>query len=92
MKNAYLFLLLTFLYILVASCQTATIKEVVSTTPSVNTYENLTTLFQKWRTFETPPLLEGAPDYTKATFEKRWPAFKQIPSRLAYSLGRNEWV
>ncbi len=82
MKNAYLFLLLTFLYILVASCQTATIKEVVSTTPSVNTYENLTTLFQKWRTFETPPLLEGAPDYTKATFEKRWPAFKQIQKKL----------
>lgn len=47
-----------------------------------NTYEDLVTLFKDWRTFEVPPRLEGAPDYTKATFEKRWPEFKLLQNKL----------
>ena len=80
MKNIYLFLLATFVYTLVASCQTAT-KVISSPIPS-NKYENLTILFQEWRSFETPPLLEGAPDYTAASFQKRWPTFQQLQQNL----------
>ncbi len=49
---------------------------------TANSYEELTKLFKEWRTFEKPPLLNGAPDYTSATFEKRHPQFKALQSRL----------
>ncbi|SDB25493.1 hypothetical protein SAMN03097699_0328 [Flavobacteriaceae bacterium MAR_2010_188] len=41
-----------------------------------SSYENLIALFKEWRAFEKPPLLNGAPDYTKVTFEKRCLEFK----------------
>lgn len=47
-----------------------------------NDYQGLVQLFKAWRTFENPPKLDGAPDYTKATFEKRWPKFKELQSHL----------
>jgi len=50
--------------------------------PSTRNYEDLVNLFKEWRTFETPPTLNGAPDYTATTFEKRWPEFKQLQARL----------
>lgn len=34
-------------------------------------YQDLITLFSDWRAFEVPPMREGAPDYTAATFAKR---------------------
>ncbi len=36
----------------------------VTAQASTNTYEDLLVLFEDWREFESPPLLEGAPDYT----------------------------
>ena len=45
-------------------------------------YEDLASLFKEWRAFESPPMLEGAPDYTAKTFEKRYAAFKTYPQRL----------
>jgi hypothetical protein len=45
-------------------------------------YSDLVTLFKEWRTFENPPLLEGAPDYRKATFEKSLPEFKRLQAQL----------
>jgi len=45
-------------------------------------YPELVSLFKEWRTFETPPLLDGAPDYTKASFEKRWPEFQNLQQQL----------
>ena len=45
-------------------------------------YETLVSLFKEWRAFEKPPLREGAPDYTQATFEKRWPDFKNLQKKL----------
>jgi len=36
-----------------------------------DTYRDLVSLFAEWRTFEVPPMREGAPDYTAATFAKR---------------------
>lgn len=45
-------------------------------------YDSLVTLYRQWRAFETPPLREGAPDYTAATFARRLPAFKKLQARL----------
>jgi hypothetical protein len=45
-------------------------------------YEQLLALFAEWRAFETPPLLDGAPDYTAARFEQRYPEFQALRARL----------
>jgi hypothetical protein len=47
-----------------------------------NKYTDLVALFKEWRTFENPPLREGAPDYTQETFKKRLPDFKKLEARL----------
>ncbi len=47
-----------------------------------NDYTALVSLFKEWRSFEKPPLLKGAPDYTNVSFNKRWSAFKILQSRL----------
>jgi hypothetical protein len=47
-----------------------------------NDYDDLVALFKTWRTFEDPPKLNGAPDYTKQTFDKRWPEFKALQDEL----------
>ena len=57
---------------------------------SYHDYEDLVSLFKEWRTFEQPPLLNGAPDYTKASFEKRWPDFKELQSKLQ-SIDTSGW-
>ncbi|MCJ7558080.1 MAG: hypothetical protein MUP90_14345 [Gammaproteobacteria bacterium] len=45
-------------------------------------YEDLLVLFAEWRGFESPPLLDGAPDYTKEQFAARQPAFLALRERL----------
>lgn len=45
-------------------------------------YSDLVDLFKDWRSFEKPPLLNGAPDYRKETFEKRMPSFKRLHAQL----------
>lgn len=47
-----------------------------------NTYPGLVTFFKEWRAFEKPPLRDGAPDYTKETFETRWNTFKLLQQKL----------
>lgn len=47
-----------------------------------NKYENLEQLFKDWRTFEKPPLRDGAPDYTATTFEKRQSEFLNLQQAL----------
>ncbi|MGI9531631.1 hypothetical protein [Lutimonas sp.] len=49
---------------------------------SSDDYSDLVELFHDWRTFENPPLLEGAPDYRAETFKKREPRFKELQSSL----------
>jgi len=44
-------------------------------------YEDLLTLFSDWRAFEHPPLLDGAPDYTAAGFDR--PATPQQDALLS---------
>src|SRR5690349_24880423 len=48
-----------------------------------SSYEELTSLFADWRAFERPPLREGVPDYTAATFERRHAEFPKWQARLA---------
>lgn len=52
-----------------------------SETFTSNDYSDLVTLFKDWRSFETPPKLDGAPDYRKVTFDERMATFKQLRTR-----------
>ncbi|MDH3246676.1 MAG: hypothetical protein OEM26_18795, partial [Saprospiraceae bacterium] len=45
-------------------------------------YSDLVALFHEWRQFEKPPMRDGAPDYRKESFEKRWPEFKRLQKKL----------
>ncbi|MEM6633591.1 MAG: hypothetical protein AAF694_28215 [Bacteroidota bacterium] len=53
-------------------------------------YQDLVALFHEWRTFETPPQREGAPDYTAQSFEKRQPTFKALQKKLT-SIDTTGW-
>ncbi|MEE8370635.1 MAG: hypothetical protein V3R73_00710 [Sphingomonadales bacterium] len=46
------------------------------------TNADLVKLFEDWRTFEKPPSLDGAPDYTAAQFAKRHGELKAYRARL----------
>lgn len=90
---------LSLLVIFLLSCQTETKEKSVETTKETvttikdftsNDYSSLVTLFKEWRTFESPPLLDGAPDYTAETFEKRIPKFKELQSGLQ-SIDTTNW-
>ena len=81
MKTHHLLPLLVFVCLL--SCQNKkdepSPEEILYTSTK---YEDLVSLFKDWRTFETPPLLNGAPDYTAGTFEERWPRFLELQKNL----------
>ena len=53
-----------------------------SNSTTTRTYEDLVSLFREWRTFETPPGLNGAPDYTAQTFKERHSRFLELQNRL----------
>jgi hypothetical protein len=48
----------------------------------LNSYSDLEELFNEWRAFETPPLINGAPDYSISTFDKRHPNFLELQNKL----------
>jgi hypothetical protein len=54
----------------------------LATPAGASDYQALVDLFADWRAFERPPLLEGAPDYTRERFELRQPAFLELQRRL----------
>ena len=56
-----------------------------------NSYQELVNLFKEWRAFENPPLRDGAPDYTKETFAKRWDDFKALQKKLV-ALDTTGWA
>ncbi len=45
-------------------------------------YSDLVALFHEWRQFEKPPMRDGAPDYRKESFEKRWHEFQLLQKKL----------
>ena len=53
-------------------------------------YDELLTLFADWREFESPPLLDGAPDYTPAQFAARQDDFLALRERL-YAFDIDDW-
>ena len=79
MKSLSLPISIFFSVILFFACQT---KNERLSIPTSNKYHDLVELYKEWRAFEKPPLRDGAPDYTSATFNKRWPTFKTLQSKL----------
>ena len=57
---------------------------------SSSTYNDLLALFADWRDFESPPLLNGAPDYTVTQFAARDDEFRALEKRLD-TFGINNW-
>jgi len=53
-------------------------------------YDSLVELFNDWRDFENPPLLNGAPDYTAERFNKDHQTFKDLQKRLS-QIQINNW-
>ncbi len=85
MKNHFILLCLFLAVSLLTNCQQAEEQKQAAVSiavPISKKYEDLTALFQEWRTFENPPKKDGAPDYTTETFQKRWPAFQQLQANL----------
>ena len=72
--------ILPLLLLFLISCQPNT-KDTKTVNFSSNDYSDLVTLFKDWRSFETPPKLDGAPDYRKVTFDERMATFKQLRTR-----------
>ncbi|MEQ9403890.1 MAG: hypothetical protein RIM99_09910 [Cyclobacteriaceae bacterium] len=81
MRKAFRISSVIVICILAFSCQTDT-DAALNSSSAETEYEVLVSLFREWRTFEKPPLRDGAPDYTAETFEKRWPDFKKLQSTL----------
>ena len=50
--------------------------------PAAPGHDALVKLFEEWRAFERPPLRDGAPDYTAATFARRLQELQGFRSRL----------
>lgn len=60
-------------------------------TVAENSHADLLELFKDWRAFEEPPMLEGAPNYTKAYREQAHREFTELRDRLnAIDLG--DWT
>lgn len=57
----------------------------------ISEFNDLEALFKEWRDFENPPLLNGAPDYTTETFEKRRPEFEELQNKLL-SFDTSAWT
>ncbi len=47
-----------------------------------DTHDDLLAFFSKWRAFETPPMLEGAPDYTAPQFARRYQRYQELRREL----------
>ena len=92
MKHIF-FLLLLIGFSICLSCNSESSK-ISDTTKKIsknlNNYTDLENLFVNWRTFENPPKNEGAPDYTKKSFENRWPKFLDLRSTLL-SIDTTNW-
>jgi hypothetical protein len=61
-----------------------------ATTGSAPGYDALVKLFEDWRAFERPPLRDGAPDYTAATFARRLQELQGYRDRLE-AIDTRDW-
>tara|TARA_B110000263_G_scaffold24398_1_gene18731 strand:+ start:7542 stop:9176 length:1635 start_codon:yes stop_codon:yes gene_type:complete len=53
-------------------------------------YNELVNLFNEWRSFENPPLMNGAPDYTQRRFNGDKREFRDLRERLA-DIDTTDW-
>lgn len=74
-------LLITGFFLALFGCQSSTGPS-TSPTKTSATHADLVDFFVKWREFEKPPVLDGAPDYRKATFDQRMDEFKTLQTQL----------
>lgn len=81
MKPIYLILAL-FVLIQCKDQNESEKKEQATPTFTTTSYDDLVALFHTWRSFENPPKRDGAPDYTKPTFDKRQPEFRALQKQL----------
>jgi hypothetical protein len=58
--------------------------------PAAAGHDALVKLFEEWRAFERPPLLDGAPDYTAKSFARRLQDLQAFRSRLE-ALDASAW-
>ena len=81
-----------FVTVFSAACIAFALTGTVATadTGTKPVYEDLLTLFADWREFESPPLLDGAPDYTAARFVARHDDFLALRARLQ-SFDISDW-
>jgi hypothetical protein len=71
--------LFLFLFLLVSN-NTKVEANIPNIEPS--NYRTLINLFNEWRVFETPPTLDGAPDYSKERFNRDYDEFSSLKYRL----------
>jgi len=69
----------TWLALLALACGAS--APVAADTPAAS-YEDLVALFQEWRDFESPPMREGAPDYTASAMASAHQRLKTYQARL----------
>jgi hypothetical protein len=81
MKNIKSIALISLSAVFLLNCQSQPQEETVQYAKQTD-YQDLVSLFNEWRTFEAPPLRDGAPDYTATTFTERWPSFKELQGKL----------
>lgn len=61
----------------------ATWAPALAQSPAATGYAGLVVLFDEWLTFERPPLVDGAPDYSAATMARKLEGLKSFQDRLA---------
>ena len=47
-------------------------------------------LFNDWRNFESPPLVDGVPDYSQNSFDNRWGTFMLLKTKLE-GFEKDDW-
>ncbi len=80
--------LLKFLHVYCLFCLSLAFSVSAEESDDLQSFENF---FSTWRSFESPPVLNGAPDYTQATFDTRYLTFQKLKSRL-FSYKTKEWT
>ena len=71
-----------FLPVLLIVCAALAPGSAVASEAAPTGYAGLLTLFADWRAFESPPTLNGAPDYTIEQFAARHDEFRGLEKRL----------
>lgn len=56
---------------------------VAAASAAEGSYQDLLSLFQRWRTFEQPARAQGAPDYTAAAMQRKREGLQQLQAELA---------